>query len=356
MSDKKQTITYFNIIKTISIFLVVFCHVTLLKNKGYVDNFAMLFCWAGVPCFLMVNGALLFNKELKLKKHIKKTIMIYIANIIWRLIYIIVYNKILKENVDLQNKSMVFKYLFCFGNLKGVYIGHFYFIEALLSCYLIFPVLYQSYQTKEGKKCLITFGIIIFLLVYGINAINFVTKLIIQSDKLNISGLKVILPFNGYAQYMLFFIIGGFLHTYREKIQNIKHIKIISTSIVLISLIGLAMIRYTDTKTFQWNWVLLSNGYGRMCTLVMSIALFILLQNTEIKNKIFKKCIDAVGYNTLSIFYIHMPILAILNKYVYEHITVRGVTVNILKTVFVIAIIQCVSILLKKIPIVNKIL
>ena len=134
MSDKKQTITYFNIIKTISIFLVVFCHVTLLKNKGYVDNFAMLFCWAGVPCFLMVNGALLFNKELKLKKHIKKTIMIYIANIIWRLIYIIVYNKILKENVDLQNKSMVFKYLFCFGNLKGVYIGHFYFIEALLSC------------------------------------------------------------------------------------------------------------------------------------------------------------------------------------------------------------------------------
>ena len=71
MQKQGQTIQYLNIIKFISIFLVVFCHVTLLKNNGYMDNLTMLFCWAGVPCFFLVNGALLFRKDLNLKKRRK---------------------------------------------------------------------------------------------------------------------------------------------------------------------------------------------------------------------------------------------------------------------------------------------
>lgn len=58
-----KRIQYFDIVKTIAIFLVVFCHIVILKNDGYLDNFCMLICWIAVPCFLLVNGAILLNKS-----------------------------------------------------------------------------------------------------------------------------------------------------------------------------------------------------------------------------------------------------------------------------------------------------
>ena len=141
----------------------------------------MLFCWDGGPCFLMVNGALLFNKELKINKHYKKLLMIYIVNIVWRIIYLIISTEILHSDIDFEAKSQIFKYIFCFGDIKGVNTGHLYFITALISCYLIFPVLYQSYKIKEGKKSLFIFCVILFVLIYGINAINFITSIILEN-------------------------------------------------------------------------------------------------------------------------------------------------------------------------------
>lgn len=82
MKENKETIQYLNITKCLAIFLVVFCHITILKNDGIIDNIAMLFCWICVPCFFLVNGALLFNKELNTKKHYKKILKIYLVNII----------------------------------------------------------------------------------------------------------------------------------------------------------------------------------------------------------------------------------------------------------------------------------
>lgn len=64
-------IKYLDIIKTVSIFLVVFCHVPLLKYDSRIDNIAMLLCWSAVPCFFMCTGALYLNKEWKMEKYIK---------------------------------------------------------------------------------------------------------------------------------------------------------------------------------------------------------------------------------------------------------------------------------------------
>lgn len=352
--EKKQTITYLNVIKAISIFLVVFCHMTLLKSGGYVDNISMLICWIGVPCFFMVNGALLFNKELNVKKHYKKVLTIYIVNIVWRIIYLILSTFILHTNIDFTAKSEIFKYIFCFKTIKGVNTGHLYFIEALISCYLIFPIFYNNYKTKEGKKCLAIFAVIIFCLTYGVNIVNFITKVILQSNKLDISGIRNILPFSNYAHYLVLFIIGGFLHEYREKIQNIKYIKILSVVLLIICLIGLSLIRYTDTKTFKWNGALLSNGYGRLCTFIMSISMFILIQGTEIKNRFVNKIVNIMGYSTLGIFYMHVPVLSICSQYLYRYIHARGVLINVLKSIVVIFVVELIIVILKKIPILKK--
>lgn len=83
----QKRIQYLDIIKVISIFLVVFCHFVLL-SETVPANILMVACWSGVPMFFMVNGALLFTRPLKLEKHIRKTILIYIVLVAWRLIYL----------------------------------------------------------------------------------------------------------------------------------------------------------------------------------------------------------------------------------------------------------------------------
>lgn len=85
-----KRIDSFDILKTIAIFLVVFCHFTLFKNT-VAENFCMTICYIGVPIFFMVNGALLFKKSLDIKKHLLKTATIYVVATVWRCIYLIIY-------------------------------------------------------------------------------------------------------------------------------------------------------------------------------------------------------------------------------------------------------------------------
>ena len=84
----KKRIEYLDIVKVIAIFLVVFCHFVLL-SESIPSNLFMSACWSGVPMFFMVNGALLFTRPLNLKKHIYKTLTIYLVLVIWRLIYLL---------------------------------------------------------------------------------------------------------------------------------------------------------------------------------------------------------------------------------------------------------------------------
>lgn len=354
MKGNRETIQYFNILKCLAIFLVVFCHMTMLKNDGIIDNIFMLFCWICVPCFFMVNGALLFNKNLDIKKHLKKTLMIYVVNLVWRLIYGIIAICFLKLDITNLTKIDILEYLFLFGRIKGINTDHMYFIEALLGIYLIFPVLYQSFKNEEGKKSLIILCICLFVFAYGINASNFLFKLIGKGNDLSISGVKAISLFGQYAHFLLFFILGAFLHSQKHKIEKIKKIRIISFVGIILGLLGLVFIKYTLNHTFRWEGIYLEKGYGRFCTFIMSISTFVFVQNIFIKNKYIDKIINEIGGSTLGIYYMHVPLLVIFNKYLYGLIKLKGVTVNIIKTIVIILISYGLTKIIKKISVLKK--
>ncbi len=115
---KKNRIAYLDIIKAISIFLVVFCHTPLLNNNSIIDNIAMIICWGAVPCFFMATGAIYLNKEWNFKKYIKKIFFLYAIICIWRIIYLIFYQSIGTINIFQLSKKSVFSYIFLFTNVK----------------------------------------------------------------------------------------------------------------------------------------------------------------------------------------------------------------------------------------------
>ena len=115
----QKRIQYLDIIKVISIFLVVFCHFVLLAET-IPANIFMVACWSGVPMFFMVNGALLFTRPLNLSKHIRKTLLIYIVLVLWKLIYLFSIGALCQVPVANFGKNQILLYLFAFGSLEGI--------------------------------------------------------------------------------------------------------------------------------------------------------------------------------------------------------------------------------------------
>lgn len=352
-----KRIQYFDIVKTIAIFLVVFCHIVILKNDGYLDNFCMLICWIAVPCFLLVNGAILLNKKLDLKKHYKKVLLIYIVNIIWKIIYLLFYMCINKFDLMAVSKFDLLKYIFLFGNLKNINTDHFYFIKALLAIYIIFPIIHCSFhEEKNGKKYLGIIAIVIFLFTYGINTLEFIGKYLVKDNRLVFNELKDVFLFGRYAAFLLFFILGGYIHFYKEKLNEIKYKKTICIALIGIGLILLVLSKYIINGTFQWKGIYLQNGYDNFGTFMLSIAFFILIQNVSVKNKYLSKVVTEIGSSTLGIYYIHIPVLTIFNIYLYKYISFKGVFANTIKTILVILISYVLIRIIRKIPVIKKII
>ena len=65
-------IYYFDAIKTLAIFLVIFVHYPMISDS-MPSNLSMLLTYVAVPLFFMVNGALLLRKPIDVKKTLQKS-------------------------------------------------------------------------------------------------------------------------------------------------------------------------------------------------------------------------------------------------------------------------------------------
>ncbi len=85
---------YLDVLKVLAMFFVVFYHsfgelIILQNNSTISQNIYYLFCsfiTICVPIFFMVNGAILLNKPLDIKKHYFKTFKTFILVYFWSFI------------------------------------------------------------------------------------------------------------------------------------------------------------------------------------------------------------------------------------------------------------------------------
>ena len=79
------------------------------------------------------------------------------------------------------------------------------------------------------------------------------------------------------------------------------------------------------------------------------------LRNSSIKNKYLSKVFTEIGSSTLGIYYIHIPILTLFSIYLYRYIYFKGVFINTIKSILVILISYVIIRIIRKIPILKKI-
>ncbi len=348
MKKISNKIIYLQYLKCIAIVLVLFCHCCQMVPR--VNSMLVIFstlCLCGVPIFLMVNGALLFNKPIDTKKHVHKMLLFFIQCNIWAIIVGIINYIEYKPEINFE-LAWFFRYFS--GNTNIPNTGHLWYMRSLIALYLIFPCLKMLYDKNYKYFCFILS--VCFVCSFATNTLN----TIFSYGKSNVVvDIMNWIPFDQKTAAMLFYFgIGAIIHK-RLYIENRRKFNLLINLFILIGCAtGLCLVKIHESGIDK-GLLVISYGYERCSTCFLSISALIIILICVRKKRKTNKIIDYIGSNTLGIYFVHMiwllPVRYILKFIIFDKGSLLWSIIETLLTLlFSIITIE----LLKKIPIVNK--
>lgn len=359
----KSRLTWVDLLESIAIFMVILYHGSLYKynfhdpvigNTGLIYYFFNTILSTCVPLFFFVNGYLLFSKKFDLKKHFTKILRLILLVTIWSAITIFILMFINQEFFGIKE---FFKHVWY---RKMWWNHHLWFIGSLVMVYIFFPLLKNVFDTN--RKIFFYFFIVVTFLTFGNTLLNQalnVGKFFIGSS-INANGKNYFDMFNPFYNIkgwvLVYFCFGGVVYHFRNhilqipvKLRNI--VSIIGIIISCLGLFGLGLILSSANPTV-WPWDVVFSGYDSIFTFLNVVFIFSLCLNYKSRNRL----ITTISRNTLGIYLIHM-ILVSLTRPTFLKISLFC---NLPGNLFYAFLILCaslgISLLIKKIPIIKKIL
>ena len=303
-------------------------------------NVIECFFYFAVPIFFMITGITLldytdrYSTKEYFKKRISKVVLPYIA---WSIIGL--FFRLGTKNLSVNNIS--YKWILdSFLSTEGI-IDLYWFFRPLFCVYLTIPLF--ALISKEKKKKAADY---ILIVGFVINALIPFLKNTLWND---FSWPYSISAISGY----LFWIWGGYRIYYYPPTRKGKVI------IYLLSIIGLGMhIVGTYTLSMRTGSIqTLYKGYNNVPCILYSFGVFVLLRDIGIwlqKNEKIKKIILFLGKFTFPCYLIHWFLLR-LNEHII-HIDTKNIVYRLLAPYVIYALIICITMCIRKIPIIKKIL
>lgn len=365
-SSLKKRLVHLDFIKTFAIYLVCFYHFNNFRidflganDFGLYRNYFLKgIASTAVPLFFMVNGYLMLNskRKLSLKNHTMKILRISIVTVIWSII-LMYFASILKGNEYNTIKS----FLYSLSTLESGTLNQLWYIYALICIYILYPIIKELYD-KEDKKLLYYFLATFFIFSFGnvfLNIIYNIVEFINGKNTFIDNGYNFFRLTNVYrgisAFSFVYFIIGGLLGKYiEENMENIKTYIFIIALIIGQSLLFAYSVIMTISNGVTFDIVF--PGYDTIMTLIMSISIFVISFKLEDKLSKLSGILKIIGDNTLGIYFIHEIVGWALIGYYRSIPYSTNIFMNIGFGFVVMGISLLISLIIKKIPIIKKIL
>lgn len=317
-------------LRAIALIAVVIIHVSapflvlddpqnnLIWNFGNLIDSSFRF---GVPIFLMISGYLIFSKEYSsisnfLVKRLKKIIL---PLAFWTIIFSLVR---LKSGDDLL---LIVKLL-----RTGVFY-HFWYVYMIIGIYLFFPIL-NSWVNKASKR----------QLEYFIS-IWFISCLI---SSYNLEGFFLNLDILSFSGYMGYTVLGFYLGNFVKK-GNYSLI-----FYLLGALITIFGTRYLSIIDNQYNE--LFYNYLSPNVILMSIGVFGLFVNLNLKNKRVQLMLSEISDYSFGIYFCHPLILLVLSKMKIDYMSFGPVFGFLITTILCILLSYILIYVLRKITILKE--
>lgn len=335
----KKRIIYYDILKVISLFAVIFMHIigntinTFGLNgfaKSIYDIICYL-CYFAVPIFVMVSGGLFLNpnKDINIKNILKKYVLrIFICLFIFGMFYSVL-------EIYFNTKSIGL--FLVYDSIKNIITGelwdHMWYLYLILGLYLltpIFRVISKNCTKKEYNYLLI----LLFIFTIVINDLCILFDIDIAFN---------ILIFN---PYIFLYFLGDYLSRFEisNKVCNINFVfSIISVLIIIICNIydgfNIGYMSYTCLLSFS-----------------ITFSIFILVKNSKkVINDKLKNIIVNISECTLGIYLIHQFIINIIYKLLKIDIILEYPFVClILYSIVVFVLSYIITILLRKVKFIKK--
>ena len=328
--EKKRDVS-FDILRIISMFMVVIIHVSnvysrsfgIISNKSFFVSLVFnTISRISVPIFFMISGALLVNREFDKKKYIKRLNKYIILIIVWDLIYLIWEYLYLGTTYDKLYMLLV-----------QPYRAHLWFLYTIIVLYFVQPLI--KMLLDSSNKTVKILLLLLWLIFSSLSMIN-----------------SFIANYFTIFSYIGFFVVGKYLKDFIDThdLRKYKYLLIILMSICYSISIVLNYITSIRINRF-YN---LFFAYRTPFIMIASMSFFVIICS------LFKKCkgnkiISLLSDVSLGVYLVHGIFLDITIKmFIYGSI---NSLIGIPLFSFVISISSILVIyILKKINIFNFII
>lgn len=353
MNKSYNRIFYLDLMKTLAIAMVVslhsgLWHTNFIANSTFAtySQYFLRLIMEGVPIFILVNGYLKLSKPFNFKKHLDKILKLFIIYIVWSFILTILLSLINKDSIS-------FKYLIESVMLTDSfkYTGILWFVRYLILLYFIFPIIKYIYDNNYSLFKYLFIVLVVF--TFGFNFLYLIIDLINYKNAISIlASFRVFI--NSFSIrivdniYLLYFMLGGIVYNEKDKICNNKALILGVISWAFAFAYGVIMSKINNTLyTDNYN-------YGQMMLMFTILGFLFIFTKLNIKNKYIKNAIISVSDNSMGIYLIHTVIIALIN--LIFPFCEYGLLVRALSTLIIVILSWLLAIILRKIPLVNKLI
>ena len=350
-----------DLIECIAMLFVVMYHSTTVpydfNQSAYecVNYFIRAILSTCVPLFFFANGYLLINKKFDLKKHLKKTVRLIILTFVWGAINLLFIMRI-------ENEWLTVKEFFdALWTWKQGWINHFWFMGALVCIYLFFPLIKMAYD--NNAKTLLYWVTLCVILAFGNEIICMCAtmyKYFIAGDRQYVvtNYFNMFHPLRGlYVHTLAYFGIGCLVGSNKSMIDT----KVVTSRIcakpvlytlLCISTCCLGLWGVFSSKVIGTVW----NGYDTAFTLVNVCIIYLLsVRYTYRSGNPLCKLIRTISCNTFGIYVLHEIFLHLLNRLgIKSFAFMQNYISNLIYAAVIMLICTGISLAMKKIPIIKK--
>ena len=337
MKEIKTRNKNYDMIRTIAIMLVVFCHcvekIFIEFDYFNINSMSRIFKIVtftigrlGVPLFLCLTGALILKKEFNDEKDVLKfykrnLLPLIVTYEIWNVIYSIF---IYIDTGVFKLSDLIHEMIF----ITRAPVSNIWYMPVIIGMYVGLPFLSMIIKKISFKVVKIPF--IISLVAFSIvPSINVIMSLYGLSNYYNILDLSILRGL--YGSYML----AGYY------IANEKALKKINNKILLlIFIISFGLTVYVQSLSNEKYIYLV--WYDFFPLMISGITLFELLNRIKINNNIIVSITNFISKISLGIYYLHIILITIVGDFILKIKIINPFRVGIL---FELVFLSCIVII-----------
>ncbi len=306
----KNRIVYLDFIKTIAILFVITLHNGTLRTNfidlgtlsSTIQYGVRLFC-EGVPFFILINGFLSFPRTFDAKKHLRKTATILLLVVIWSVILDVFFTL-------MNGKTLTFTGVLVTvlkTSLSQPNTGVLWFLQKLFVLYLVYPILKHLYDTKES---LFNYTLLVLLIsTYGVSLLSLASGIwdneILQGARFFLNQYSLVIGSNIYVVY---FMMGGYLHRHMDALP--KKVLFPAGALCIIAACGVGIFAsYHKGATYPADF-----NFSQIFLLIAVVSAFVACSHIPFRNRFVNGALALIGDNTMGIYLLHMPVIAVLKR------------------------------------------